>query len=700
VQALVWDHTAEPILLCNSFALNSGLIDFVRPNTERVNIYGLAPFTTEWRAILDGHESGVLAAYHEDVIPEELDDTIDLSAPLRCGDQDVSQLPPDALAYARRYPEMTKAIPRDAHPDLEKWVAHVDESKIPLYSWPASDLRDLKEDKLPFRAVPALHHEFDKLIALHYAEELTQCPTAVVMKAQLVAKSKTEKRFCVNGSVQKMVLRVCAYPMPHIRTIFDFVSSFPFRAKIDAKHGYHNFDIHPDSRKWTTTIGAGRAIQWRKLVQGFAPSGAFFQYAMVRLLGDLVWKCVAVYLDDLIIVGTTAAECAANVAKVMARLAHFRFRINFSKCVFTPSPNIDFLGCRLEGSKILPGPKVPNMLAKIQPPHSQHTPKAQRHHLHVFLGCCAFILQHCPGLKQVLAPLYIAVASDPFRYGDVEKRAFESAMLMLQNLRPYFLPSNDPEVTLEIMTDASGGSGTAQDPGAWSAVLGQRRGPFSVERITENFELLQSDGGAFNARQGVYDILRKECFAVFQALYRFRPFIFGRRVRIIVDSKVLLHMFRSENPMIKRWFAYIQTFDYTLIHVDTSSNALADCISRYVHVPPRPVQVTPRLMQTARHVPAPSLLKCGDVEPNPGPPSDDEVVCIADSDDDTPLVATAQHNYDASEATQLAPLPRGPGQFFRCVPSCLSCDVRLHTRRSTQRARPPTCRNCSTPGSS
>lgn len=670
--ALVWEHTAEPLLLCNLFALNSGLIDFVRPNAERTAIYGDIVFSTQWRQKLDAHSSGVLAAYHEDVMPEELDDVVDLSAPLRCGDQDISALPEDALAYARKYPEMTKAIPRDAHPELDKWVASVDVSKIPLYSWPASDLKDLKEDRLPLRVAPALHQEFDKLIALHYAEELTACPTAVVMRAQLVAKSKTEKRFCVNGSVQKMVLHVCAYPMPHIRSIFHFVSSFPFRAKIDAKHGYHNFDIHPDSRKWTTTIGAGRAIQWRKLVQGFAPSGAFFQYAMVKLLGDLVWKIVAVYLDDLIIVGRTRAECAANVATVMARLAYFCFRINFAKCVFTPSPNIDFLGCRLEGTKVLPGPKVPNMLAKIKPPHTQHTPKAQRHHLHVFLGCCAFILQHCPGLKQVLAPLYLSVASEPFRYGDLEKRAFDDAMRLLQDLKPYFLPSDDADISLEVMTDASGGAGTPLDPGAWSAVLGQRRGPFTVERISENFELLQSDGGLFNARQAVWDILRKEAWAVFQALLRFRPFIFGRKVRIIIDSKVLLHLYRSEVSMLKRWFAYIQTFDYDIVHVDSNSNALADCLSRCVYVPPQAAPSAPRLLQVAKHVPAqplqrsgdietnpgppvvstaqtlphvasrvpaPSLLRCGDVEPNPGPSSDEDVIWLGSSDDDAPIVA-------------------------------------------------------------
>jgi hypothetical protein len=638
-QALVWDKTAEPILLSNSFALSTGLIDFVKPNTERVLMFGQAAFAHHWKHVVVSNEASVLAAYHEDVMPEEADDFIDLDAPLRCGDQDISSLPHDALAFAKKYPEMTRAIPRDAHPSLDRWVAHVQEDKIPNYSWPKADLKDLKEEPLPFAYTPLLHKEFDKLISMHYAEEVTSCPTAVAMRAQLVSKSKTEKRFCVNGSTQKNVLAVASYPMPHIRQIFAFVSSYPFRAKIDLKHGYHNFEIHPDSRKWTVTIGAGRAIQWRKLVQGFAPSGAFFQFAMCRLLGpDIVWKIAAVYLDDIIVVGKAKEECAANIATIMARLASVKFRINFSKCAFTPSENIDFLGCRLEGVLVHPGPKVSTMLAKIRPPHEQHTPKAQRHHLHVFLGMCAFIMQHCPGLKQVLAPLYIAVASDPYSYGETEKTAFSKAMTMLAHLQPFFLPSSDANVIVEVMTDASGGAGTPTDPGSWAIVLGQRKGIFTPDNIAANFELLQSDGGVFNARQSLWDILKKEAFALFQAFWRFRAYLHGRRTRIITDSKVLMFMFRSEIPMIKRWHAFIQTFDYEIVHVSSDRNALADALTRCIHIAPPATAVRPRLLQSVSAidiVPAPSLLLDGDVEPNPGPSS--EVIVISDSDD--PLVA-------------------------------------------------------------
>jgi transposase InsO family protein len=652
-QAMVWDRTAEPILLCNSFALSTGLIEFVKPNSERVPIFGQAAFAIQWRQAVSQHEPSVLAAYHEDVMPEAVDDIIDLDAPLRCGDQDISSLPPDAMAFAKRYPEMTRAIPRDAHPSLDKWLAHVQEDKIPLYSWPKTDLKDLKEEPLPFAYTPLLHKEFDKLIAMHYAEEITSCPTAVAMRAQLVSKSKTEKRFCVNGSTQKNVLAVASFPMPHIRQIFAFVSSFPFRAKIDLKHGYHNFEIHPDSRKWTVTIGAGRAIQWRKLVQGFAPSGGFFQFAMCRLLGpDIVWKIAAVYLDDIIVVGKSKTECSAHVDRVMARLASVKFRINFLKCMFTPSENIDFLGCRLEGSLVHPGPKVSTMLSKIRPPHEQHTPRAQRHHLHVFLGMCAFIMQHCPGLKQVLAPLYIAVASDPYTYGDTEKLAFSNAMSMLQKLQPFFLPSHDPDIVVEVMTDASGGAGTPLDPGSWAIVLGQRKGPFNPDNIADGFELLQSDGGVFNSRQALFDILKKEAFALFQAFWRFRAFLYGRKVRIITDSKVLVYMFRSEIPMIKRWHAYVQTFDYEIVHVSSDRNALADALTRCIHIAPPAQPAKPRLLRSTSAisiVPAPSLLLCGDIEANPGPLSTHTVIVI-DSDDDLPMIAPVADT--ASPATQ------------------------------------------------
>ena len=433
--------------------------------------------------------------------------------------------------------------------------------------------------------------------------------------------------------------------MPSIKNIFAFVATFPWRAKIDLKWGYYNFEIAEEDRQWTVTIGGGRAVQWRKLVQGFASSGAFFQYAMTKMLGPNIAGVIAqVYLDDLIIVGVTESSCAANVLTVMERLHHFGFRVNFSKCQFTPSTSIDFLGCRLICNVVHPGPKVSAMLEKIKPFYQQHTPKSQRHHLHVFNGMCAYLLQHCPGLKQALHPLYLAVATEPFRFGDLERLAFDQCRLMLCNLQVYHLPSEEPGYILEIHSDASGGAGTKEDPGQWGGVLGQRLNVANPV-LAEGFELLQLAGGSFNERQAKWDILKKECAALYMAFKAFRHYTFGRTIRIIVDSKVLMYMHRSTVPMVQRWYAFIQSQDFVMIHFSSEANCFADALTRCTYIPP-----------PARLV---------GIEPNPGPrsitllSSDTSLSSIA-SDDDALLVNAVTRA--GAAAIAVAPSPTSPAK--------------------------------------
>jgi hypothetical protein len=645
----------------------------VQPNVTRCALFGSVCFDLNWEESLSRAAEAELCAYHEDVMDESDDDVVDLSAPLKVGDQDISALPEDAKAMAERFPIMTKALPFHAHSDLPKWRAHVVLDKLADYNWPKCDLQDLKEDKFPLRALPAIHAEFDKLIAQGFAEEIRECPTSVVMKAQLVAKTKTERRFCVNGSQQKKVLRVGVYPMPMIRNIFAFVAAFPWRAKVDLKWGYYNFEVHEDDRKWTVTIGGGRAIQWRKLVQGFASSGAFFQFAMTQLLGpEIVGKIAEVYLDDLIIVGRTEEECAANVLIVMRTLNKMNFRVNFSKCQFTPSSTIDFLGCRLIANIVHPGPKVGTMLQRIQPFFLHSTAKAQRHHLHVFLGMCTYLLNHCPGLKQTLHPLYLTVASDPFTFGETEKSCFRTCHKMLSNLSVYHLPSTDSDYILEVHSDASGGAGTKADPGSWGAVLGQRQG-ITNPIFAEGFELIQLDGGSFNERQARWDILKKEAMALYRAIKSFRYFLFARHFRIIIDSKVLMLMHRSSVPMIQRWYSYIQSHSFELIHFASDRNCFADALTRCIQAPP----VVP---------PSPRLV-C--VESNPGPLS--PIVLSSDtsgsslqfpsspgSDDDRPIVGAVSTRRSAQPPVQ-TPI----------VPAPLIVDEPQHAVNADPAARPP-----------
>jgi transposase InsO family protein len=659
---MMWESTAEDLLLCNSFCLEHNFIYFCHSNLERVAQFGHHCFDRDWSYNAQTENAIACAIYSEDVMTPEVEDLTDLSSPLLWGCQDIRLLPPDAQHYAKRYPNFLLPIPKDADPRLPQWRANIMLDKVALYSWPTCDRKDLSPEQIPFAHVSPLHQEFDKLIAQHFAEATAAPPTGIVMRAQLVVKTKTTKRFTVNGSVQKQCMQVSAYPMPRIREIFQFVSRFPWRVKLDLLDGYHNMEVHPEDRKFTITIGAGRCIQWRKCVQGFASTGSFFQWAMEKILGPkIIMIIAAVYLDDLIIVGNTAAECTRNLHTVLDILYSLNFRISFKKCMFTPSQTISFLGCTLVGNVVHPGPKVAVALAKIQPFYAQKRTKDQRSHLYSFLGLCAFLDAHKLGLKQQLHPLYSIVAKEPFIFDDSHVSCFDKAFSMLLELDVYFLPSQDPAYRIELCTDASGGmsgDGIVPESGHWAAVLGQRRGvPNPV--YNEGFELLQIAGGSFNTRQGNWAILIKEMFAIYMGFLKFEQFLRGRHVLLITDSKVLLHCFRSTNPMIRRWYTYIQSFEFDVIHWPSSANQICDCLTRTVslHEPlvahhNTSLPLAPSTLAVIDSHPAPSLLRCGDIESQPGPPRSNRFIdrvlqvrssssesSLPESSDDAPLVS-------------------------------------------------------------
>jgi hypothetical protein len=687
--AMVWETAALPLLLCQSFITSSMFVYFCHPQEERIRNFGAICFSRDWHSLLEQENAVACAAYEEDVMPLDIEELTDLSAPLRWGAQDPASVPPDGRHYARKYPDMLSPIPRDADPRLPQWRAHIDESKLALYSWPRCDLRDLAEDKIPLKLQSPLSQEFDKLIAMHFVEPVTSFPpVSITMRAQLVNKTKTEKRFTVNGSVQKNCMRVSAYPMPPILKILDFVAAFPFRCKLDLKHAYHNLEVHPDDRKFTITIGAGRAVQWRKCVQGFASTGNFFQWAMETILVGVVFVIAAIYLDDLIVVGKTAAECTTNVDTIMGILSSYNFRVAFAKCQFTPSSSISFLGCQLDGLQVSPGPKVAVALGRILPFYNQPTPKTQQKHLYSFLGLCAYLNNHKLGLRQALQPLYDIVAKTPFTFQAQHAQCFDSCMKMLLDLDSYWLPDHDSPIVM--ITDASGGTtgdGLVPSPGHWAAVLGQRTGDHDLSTpviFNENFRVLQIQGGAFNDRQAAWSVIEKEYFAIFQGFCRFDQFIRGRHITLLTDSKVLLHAFRSSNQKVRRWYSYVQGFDFDVQHITSEQNALCDAMTRCVSIAqllpaPRdvgiqPATTRPRRRQpaiTAAILPSPfilsdfpilsdplvspaailpdpliSLLIDGDIEPNPGPrpkasaatPAMPPLVSDSDSDD-APIVA-------------------------------------------------------------
>ena len=646
-EAMMWEHTCTDLLLSHQFITSTGTLDLCRDNDERIRLFGRICFSKRWRQLLDQRPQEIAAAYYENVLSREDEEDMDILLPiLKWGQQDASKLEGKARDIARMFPNFLLPIPKFADSRLYKIQYHVDLSQLATYSFPKVILDDLKEEKLSSRAQLKLRDYFKKLDEAHFTQPVSAPPVGVACRATLIPKPPSDDRFTINGSIVKKMMYASLHPMPRIRSILEFVAKFPFRVRLDLKHGYHNFDLHPDSIRYTITIGAGVSREWRKGVQGLSATCSEFQFGMEQMLGDdILYVMAAVYFDDLIIVGETAAACEQNMLIVLRKLYDHNFRLNLAKCEFVPTTRLAFLGHELDGTLVRPGPKVNDMLSRIKDFWLQPTEKQQQSHLYHFLGCCAFLNDHCPRLKPTLGPLYDIVAKKPFAFAERHKEAFKAAMSQLLELQPYHLPSDDPAYRTEIATDASGGlqgpNGDYLETGNWAAVLGQRRGiPNPI--FNEGFELLQCTGGTFSKEQGKWPIPVKEMKAIQLAFVKFGSFIRGRKVLLITDSKILLHCYRSSNLLIQRWYSFIAQFDFDIIHWPSESNALCDALTRCViiHAPsPSAPTIRAKAKQPARVSVCPVLPASTPAAPTEA--SADAPIQISDSSDDKPMVAPA-----------------------------------------------------------
>ena len=611
VSAMIWHGLSHALILSNELALQTGLIEFVMSNDVRTAAFGDICFRLDWASLLASRQSSLALIYSEDVMSENIEEEIDLCAGWT--NPAISELPRDAQHYAKLFPNMLLPIPEHADARLPQWEAHAIESALISYASPVKDRDLLKPVRGSLKEAELIREEFSKLRSKFFVEDSVANPHGVASRVLPVIKPDGSLRITVNCALINKCLQVQAFPLACVSEIQHWVALRPWRIRLDLAQGYHNFEIKPSSRWITRTIGAGLAVQWRKCVQGIASTCSFFQWAMVQALGpDIVFKMCVVYLDDLIIAAHSPQECTKFLHIILEAMDNLGLRLNFKKCSFTPSQDLEFLGCVLRGLSVHPNAPIQDVVSRLIHPNAQPTPKKKLHSLYSMLGVCAYLDHHCRGLKPLLGPLYNCVAAKSWNWTPECETAYAAAISALHNLEPYSLPSGAADAMLELHSDAS--------DEAWSAVLWERRPDAADDRSSTNLRLLSMAGGLFNPRQLKWAIICKEMHALYQGFVRFSHFLRLNRVRCVIDSKVLLHCSHSSNAMIQRWFCFIQQHDFHLVHWSSEENCVADAISRLQHtfLPTRkPSQLSPDSVVVA---PISPILISPDTSPVESPP--------------------------------------------------------------------------------
>jgi hypothetical protein len=159
-------------------------------------------------------------------------------------------------------------------------------------------------------------------------------------------KGPNEWRPIINLKPLNQFIQYRHFKMEGFVTVRHTIRKGDFMAKVDLTDAYFTIPIFQEHRKFLRFRWKNRTLEYTCLPFGLSSSPWVFTKLLrvaVAYLRRLGIKLV-IYLDDLLILGSTSQECAAAVALVISTLESLGFLINFKKSETVPTQCIEYIG--------------------------------------------------------------------------------------------------------------------------------------------------------------------------------------------------------------------------------------------------------------------------------------------------------------------------------------------------------------------
>ena len=352
-----------------------------------------------------------------------------------------------------------------------------------------------------------------------------------------------------------------SYPLPRAVDLFAKVSGGKTFSKLDIRSAYQQIPLQESSQECVTINTPKGLFRYKRLPFGVHSAPAIFQRAMEGLLRDI--PSTVVYIDDILVTGSTEEEHLQNLEAVLSRLEEEGLTLKKEKCQFMME-EVEYLGHVISAEGLRPATSKARAILEAPTPKNVSQ-------LRSFLGMVNYYGKFVDNLSTRLAPLHQLLQKDAhWKWETQQTKAFEEVRQLLAKVP--VLGHYNPEKPLTLATDAS--------PYGIGAVLSHST-PDGTEKP------IAYASRSLNKVERRYSQLDKEALSVKFGVQRFHQYLFGREFAIVSDHKPLQYLLSQQkstptmaSARLQRWALILSAYKYTIRYKPGDKMANADGLSR------------------------------------------------------------------------------------------------------------------------
>ena len=276
----------------------------------------------------------------------------------------------------------------------------------------------------------------------------------------LAKKKDGTLRCCIDFRQLNDITRKDAYPLPRRDACLDAMSGSHLFSTFDMRSSYHQLPMHPESSDKTAFITRRGAFRYKTMPFGLCNARATFQRLMDLVLRGLNLEICLVYLDDIVVFGTTPEEHLERLTKVLERLRQANLKLKPSKCKLMQK-QVVFLGHIVSGQGIATDPVKTRLVQEWPVPTNLKQVRG-------YLGLTSYYRRFVQDYAKIAAPLnkltrknqpYVWTEACQEAFDELKKRLTSPPILAMPNEEGPFILDCDACETLigAVLSQIQGG---------------------------------------------------------------------------------------------------------------------------------------------------------------------------------------------------------------------------------------------------